>query len=293
MKKLLALVSTVGLVAMMNGCGLNDPVSAPTISIDNIGSIAIAASNVSKTVTGKIEADTAISSISAEVTTSSGSSVPSTQIEVTTPAANGATSQNLTSTSGIVLVIKPAAQAGDYKLKITVTAGVEGSGSFNFTLTGGGTVSDITVDSLLIGSYDNDQFGSSMELDNGDVLMASEAIVAGSGVDLVGTYSASKGGFRFFNPAYAKSSSNITVFANWASPANTDFVEVPSSTSFESLDTKAKIQAAYDGGTKITEVTCQAGAVLAVKTTEGNYVLVKLCDFDDDATGIALVARGK
>jgi hypothetical protein len=146
MKKLLALLG-VGMVAMWSGCGLNDPVSAPTISIDAIGSIAIAASNVSKTVTGEIKADTAIEKIEAVVTTSAGATVLPAQIEVTTPAPNGATSQNLTATSGIVLLIKPAALAGDYKLKVTVMAGVEGSGTFNFTLTGsGGTpIKDTTL----------------------------------------------------------------------------------------------------------------------------------------------------
>lgn len=291
MKKLLALVSAVGLVAMMSGCGLNDPVSAPTISIDAIGSIAIAASNVSKTVTGEIKADTAIESISAVVTTSAGATVRPAQIEVTTPAPNGATSQNLTSSNGIVLLVKPAALAGDYKLKITVMAGVEGSGTFNFTLTGNpGT--PITVGTVEIGSLDNPSKGSSIDLDDGTVMLAAAAKAAGSGVDIVCTYSSDLSAFRIFSPEYAKTASGITAFANWVSPNDTKFKKVTAVT-FASVTTVEAIAALYSSttGTELTNSNAAVGDVFVVDTDEG-FALIEITSFTSTTTGTANIKYG-
>jgi hypothetical protein len=128
MKKLAALLCAGTVMAMMSGCGLTDPVSAPTVTIAAIGSIN---SGTTKHVTGKIEAGAAITSISYSITDATGAAT--TGATVTGPTANNSKTQEFTDSDPIVIT---ATTAGDYKLVINVTANATGSGTFAFTITG-------------------------------------------------------------------------------------------------------------------------------------------------------------
>jgi hypothetical protein len=272
MKKLLALLG-VGMVAMWSGCGLNDPVSAPTISIDAIGSIAIAASNVSKTVTGEIKA---------------GATVLPAQIEVTTPAPNGATSQNLTATSGIVLLIKPAALAGDYKLKVTVMAGVEGSGTFNFTLTGsGGTpIKDTT---LTLGA----QSAAPHSLLDADAMVTYSTSVSSetdrAKIDVIFSYSTvgTVDALRFTAPSVAQG----TPYTTWTNKAASEFKIVTADAS--TITKQEQIDALWGTGAGDTRVDVTTNGVIVIKTSEGKYKLVKITTINGSAATATIDILGK
>ena len=47
---------------------------------------------------------------------------------------------------------------------------------------------------------------------------AQNAVLDGSGVDIIMTYSSAYSAFRIFNPVYAADNSNINAFAGWVSP---------------------------------------------------------------------------
>jgi hypothetical protein len=134
MKKLLALVSVVGMVAMWSGCGITDPVPAPTVALDPIGAIEVGAY---KNVTGKVEADSAISVFDCSIVTSAGDPVLSSQIEVSKPSGIiGEKSFTFNSANPIKITVK-SGPAGSYKLKITAEAGgASADFSFDFTVAG-------------------------------------------------------------------------------------------------------------------------------------------------------------
>jgi hypothetical protein len=294
MKKLLSLLGVGVLVAMWSGC-VNNPVTAPRVSIDAIGTIAIGTNDVVKHITGKIEADTAIASITATVETSAGVAVPTTQISVTTPAGTTEKTMTLTDNSGFNLTIKSAAQPGNYKLKITVDAGAATTVSFDFTLTGNPGTTVTTAD-VTIGSY-NSTTGSSIDLDNGTVLTAIDAIKAGSGVDIVGTYSAKAGsaGFRLFNPVYASgpagTGSGIDAFQNWSGPAATSFHKV--TVDIATITTVEQIAPLYVAASAVDFLICNVNDVLVVKTSENKYALVKVVSYDADVAGLAVIKYAK
>jgi hypothetical protein len=284
MKKLLGLVCAGAVLAMMNGCGLVNPTSAPTITISAIGSID---AGTYKNVLGKIEASEAITSVKYSITTSTGG--VASGITVTGPSSSTEKTMNFTATNPIVITVAASAAAGNYKLVISATAGATADASFDFTVGGGGT--PVTTATITLGSYDNATTGSSVDLDAGTVMLASAATASGSGVDIVGTYSPSQSAYRVFNPVYAKNSSNITAFAGWVSPNATQFHKVTAT--FASVTTKEQIQALFNAASAVSNVSCAAGDVLVVLTDLGAYVLVEITSFTANATGTASIKYGK
>ena len=289
MKKLLGLLSVGLAMAVMTGCGLS-PIGAPTVTLDAIPSIAVPASGSNYVdVTGKVEADTAITAISYDILTSAD--LPASGITVTGPAAPMDQEKINFDNQPIRITVTSGALAGTYKLKVSVTAGPSSDATFNFTVTGsaGGDVNTATV---TIGSYANPTIGSSIDLDNGQVKAAAAATQNGSGVDLVCTYSTSFSAFRIFNPVYARDSSNIGAFSGWVNPAATSFCKLTGA-NFDNFTTKAQIQAQYSAGTAVASASCAAGDIFVVKTNQNNYVLIKIVSFDQSTTGTAQIKWGK
>jgi len=290
MKKFLALLS-VGLAAVvMTGCGLS-PVGAPTVTLDAIPSITVPASGYNYVdVTGKVEADTAIDTIYYDILTSADQPVSTLQIYVTGPAADKSSEKISFDNNPIRITVTSGALAGTYKLKVSVTAGPSMDVSFNFTVIGGsGNVNTATV---TIGSYANSTIGSSIDLDNGTIMLAAAAILSGSGVDLVCTYSTSFSAFRIFNPVYARDSSNIGAFSGWVNPAATSFCKL-TGVNFDVLNTKAAIQAQYTAGTPLISASCAIDDIFVVKTNQNNYVLIKIISFGQSTSGTAQIKWAK
>jgi hypothetical protein len=289
MKKLLALVSAVGVVAMMSGCGLTDP--SPTyvnISIQSVGSVV--AGGASGEVKGTIESDSIITNVSMYVLNSSDADVTSKFTISFTSGYSDKKSANLKDDMSTTVAAKSGTAAGTYKLKIVgESGGQEGSGSREFTVTSTGT--PIEVDTVTVGSLDNATYGSSIDLDSGKVKMATDAKKDGSGIDIVCTYSTAKGAFRIFSPAYAKSSSGITAFSAWVNPNDTKFKKT--SVSFSSVTTAEAIAALYSSTTsaELSDADAAVGDVFVVDTDKG-YALIELISYDANQTGTARIKYG-
>jgi hypothetical protein len=151
------------------------------------------------------------------------------------------------------------------------------------------------IKTVTIGSYANDTLGSSIDLDNGTVELAAQAEQAGSGVDLVMTYSSDLGAFRVMSPYYAANSSNIVAFQSWQNPNQTSFAKV--NVSFDADSTKEQIKALYEaslsaGQTTTGALSCNENDVLVVLTDQGQYALVLINSFDPLTTGTATIKFG-
>ncbi|HUI93226.1 MAG TPA: hypothetical protein VLX68_13345 [Chitinivibrionales bacterium] len=286
MKKFLGLVCAGVVAAMMSGCGLTNPIGAPTITISAIGSIN---AGTFKDVQGTIKADQAITSVSYSVTDANGGAVST--ITVTGPSASNTNSMSFDNTAAneLRITVSANATAGSYKLKISATASATADASFDFTV-GGNTGTGVTTNAVTIGSYGNSQYGSSVDLDANppDVMLATDATASGSGVDIVGTYSSSMSAFRVFNPVYAANSSGINAFANWQNPAATQICK-ETGTAFASITTKQQIQSLFNAASASDNVSCQQGDVLIVKTDQNAYAAVEITSFDASTSGTAVL----
>lgn len=270
MIKKLLVVSLAALGIGLTGC-LTDPLESttPTITLGKIDTLT-AGSGASRTVTGKIEGSEVITKVAYQVSNSAGASVST--ITVSGPDGNNKKSLDLS----VVVLALAGTPTGTYTLKISATAGATGEGLFTFNVKGAVVpVSDIYIDSVTLGAFANPTVGSSVDLDNGEVMLSAAAKLANSGVDIVYTYSDAANGSVICSPVYAKESSNIAAFESWVSPNDTKFHKV--SVNFDAITTSAQIEALYNAS-QATEkrIVVSAGDVLVVKTDEDSYVLVKI-----------------
>ena len=159
MKKLLALVSAVGLVAMMSGCGLFGPDSPTnvTITIESISDVTLPSGN--GVVKGTIEADSTITNITMVIKNSSGTAV--TTLNATFDNAYSDKEKvDLATDLNTKIVPQTGAQSATYTLEITAESGdISGNQSKTFTVSGGNT-SDLTLDTATLGNTGNATAGT-------------------------------------------------------------------------------------------------------------------------------------
>lgn len=150
--------AVVGLIAGMGmvGCGLLGPEeeTSPTITLDEIGSINV---GTYKNVEGKVTAGEDITSISYEITTPTGGSVST--IEVEGPSSSSSDKIEFKDNNMIKITVTNSATAGDYVLKISATAGVTSSAEFDFTVTGSGAMA-LTEKTGMIANIKGPDLGS-------------------------------------------------------------------------------------------------------------------------------------
>lgn len=289
MKKLLALVSAVGVAAMMSGCGLTDPSpTSVTITIESIG--AVVAGGAAGEVKGTIEADSILTNVDMTILDKNDADVKSKFTVTWTSSYSDKKKVDLKDDLGTTVKANTGTAAGTYKLKITAeSGGISSSQSKEFTVTSTGT--PVTVGTVTIGSLDNPTLGSSVDLDSGKVKLALEAKKAGSGIDLVFTYSTDLSAFRIFSPEYAKNSSGITAFASWVSPNDTKFKKA--SVTFASINTKEEIASLYSStsGTELSSSNAAVNDVFVVKTDQG-YALIQITSFQSTTSGTADIKYG-
>ena len=252
MKKLLALLGVVGMVAMWSGCGLTDPTDANiTATINSISTVTVNSGAVSFTV--KVESDSEITQMTYKVT--QGGTDKTTNFTIIPPNVSVYDGKKNV-TLDFSISAKSSATAGDYDFYIKIDAGdINDDDTRSFTVEGdGGT--PVTTSTVTLGSLSNATLGSSVDLDANppDVMLATDAKKSGSGVDLVGTYSSDLSAMRIFNPVYAKESSNISAFSSRVDPAATSFVKV-SGTAFNAITTVEQIKPLYDAGTSVTSAS--------------------------------------
>lgn len=284
MKKLLSLLAVGAALAMLTGCGLNDPSSDPTVTV-TIGAIgsAVVGSDVNVEIT--VESDSAISTVVPKVY--QGTNDVTTKFTIS--GLNQADYQNKEKVTLNIKLKAVTAENGSYTLKVTATAkSLTDDDSRPFTVTGGSVGTPIKDTTVTIGSYDNATYGSSIDLDNAMVMKAAAAKASGSGVDVVFTYS-DAGKFRVLNPVYASSTSGIVAFQNWTNPADTKFHKV--SVTFASITTKEQIAPLYQEASGVTNSDAVIGDVFVVKTTAG-YALIEIKSFESNVAGTASIKFG-
>lgn len=288
MKKFAVAALAISVSLSLIGCGLLDLTESKSADI----SVSVPSTLQKGTrtgVTGEISAPDEIASVEITVQTSSGTSVSKSQIEVEYPTISGVKSFKFKDEDRIYIKVLSSASDGDYRLVVSVTD-IENNTttlSFNFAVGGGGTGTQVVEGSFTLGAHGHPTVGSSVDLDNGQVMLAAAARAANSGVDIVYTYSEILGDPVLMSPVYAKDESGITAFANWVNPNNTKFHKV--NVDYDDITTKEEIEALFDASKVVSDGRLQvsAGDVVVVKTDEGAYVLVEIVTVSSDAKGTA------
>jgi hypothetical protein len=283
MKKLLALISAVGLVAMMNGCGLNDPASKVDISITSIGPVA--AGGGAAIVEGTIEADSIITNVDMTVLNSTDGDFKSNFTLYWTTGYTGKEKADLKVDMSTTVAAKSTTPSGTYKLKITGSSGgITTSSTKEFTVTSVGT--PVTVATVEAGANKNTTLGSSIDLDEPKVMLMEESTTNLSTVDICYAYSGTDGTEKLFSPHHAKASA-YTFTANWGTPNETKFYKTfLTPTQYDAITTKEQVQAEWsEPEIAATSIDCAKDDVFIAKTDQGAIVLMLITSQTPEATG--------
>lgn len=284
MKKLLGLLCAGAMVAMMSGCGINSPVEAPKITIDNnIGSIAIPSSNsVTKTVTGKITADTAISAVTYSITKGSGTA---SGVTVTGTAANNENSLNFTAT----ITISSTADSGAYKLSISATAGPTADASFDFTLTGGNVGPTLTEKSVTLGAQ-NANPPSCLDADNMTAYSntTTDASIQAN-IDIIFSYSTvlNPAALAFTSPSVAQGAP----YDSWTNKAAAEYKAVTAT--WADITTQENINSLWGSGAGDTRLAVSQGDIIIVKTSAGAYKAIQITSVNGTNGSAEMDIKGK
>jgi hypothetical protein len=285
MKKVHGLLSVAVAAAVMTGCGLS-PVGSPTITIDPIPSIAVpSAGSVYVTVTGKIEADTAISSISYEILNSFN--LPASGITVTGPQANGEEKVDF-GDNPITITVFSNASAGSYKLKISVTAGPSVDATFDFTVTG--STGTLSVKTFSLGAQSAAP-PSCLDADNMTPLSNTITNETTRGqVDVIFSYSTMlvTAALAFTAPDSAQGSPYDT----WINKAHTQFKIV--SATWDNITTQGDISSLWSsGGAASSRIPINQGDIIVIYTSNQEYKVVRISSITGSGTTATISVDGK
>jgi hypothetical protein len=283
MKKLLGLVCVGAVVAMMSGCGLINPTSAPTITISAIGSID---KGTYKNVLGKIEASEAITSVHYSVTTATGGAA--TGITVTGPTSSTTKTQDFTASNPIRIDVAATANGGSYKLVISATAGSTAEASFDFTV-GGSTGTPVTETSVTLGAQ-NATPPSCLDADNMTVYSntTTDGNVQAS-IDVIFSYSTvlSPASLAFTSPSVAQGAP----YSSWANKAACEYKVV--STTWASITLQSDIDALWGTGAGSVRQAVSQGDIVVIKTSAGVYKAVQITTVNGAAGTATIDIKGK
>jgi hypothetical protein len=290
MKKLLALLSVGLTMAVMTGCGLS-PVGSPTIEIDAISSIALPATGSTyTTVSGSIDADTAITEINYSILTSSDQPVSISQISVTGPSANFEEELDFDDYPITITVYSTAAAPATYKLKISVTAGPTAEMTKDFSVTGvSASVSEKT--SISMGA-ENAAPPSLLDADN--MTLASRTITDETRrgqIDAIFSFSTvlDPDALAFTSPDVAAGSPYDT----WTSKAHTEFKLAPGGTTWASLTNQATINTAWGSGSGASRLPVSQGNIIIILTSAGVYKAVQIVSITGSGSTATMTVNGK
>ena len=261
MKKFLALLGVVGMVAMWSGCGLTNPSGTTNvdITISTIG--AVVAGGAAGSVEGTIKADSIITSVAMTVLNSSDADVTTGFTVSFTSGYTGKKSVNLKDDMSTTVAAKTGTAGGTYKLKITASAGsVTSSSTKEFTVTGGSALLAVTASDGKIANV--------MGPDLGAYDLVNSARVASSGAasskDLLDLSLAGQG----FAGSIGTGNG-----AKFAAATATDYTGA----------TAASVKTLGDAATAST-IAIAANTVFAVKLGNSRgYAIVKILTYDPNA----------
>jgi hypothetical protein len=278
----------VGLVAGMGmvGCDLLSAVDNDTCDIKINNTLTTVSGDSYVYVDATVTANVEIEKINATVTTKDGADVPSSEIKVekqTIPTGEKKIVIKQNGDMEIKITVDATACDGDYILTLEATAGsVSSSKEDTFTVSGAKDCSQpdetpLTESEISAGANKNTEYGSSIDIDAGKSMLASEAADKVADIDLCYAYSgvasveklgtakwALDGGFDFAD--------------GWSSPPNVKFYKVTmTEAEFTAVDTKEAIEALWDA-TKATanNYTAAEEDVFLVETTEGALAILRI-----------------
>jgi hypothetical protein len=261
-----------------------------TISVDAIQAIT---SSGSLAISGKIDANVEISSVTYSVVDANGTAVASTLIDVSknvTPV--GKEKLDLKTDLAVKLVISATACDGNYTLNINAVAGTAKSEKpVPFTISGVKNCSvvtpTLTQTTVTMGSWKNTASGSSLEADN---------MVVYKGADLTDALRAEIDVW-FSNTADSKAwlwSPKAAANAqytpkSWTVQNQTQFVEVTGGVTFESITTQAQIDALWNATNAKEYADIAAGDLVIVKTNKGANRLLKVVSAETTDAGTSVI----
>jgi hypothetical protein len=285
MRKFVALLSAGMAMAVMSGCGLN-PIGTPIITIDSIDVIRMpsSAGSVYTTVSGKVEADTAISSITYQILNSND--LPASGITVTGPAVpSGEKKVNFDNYPITITVTYPAASAGTYKLKISVTAGLSVDASSNFVVIANGGVVSVKTN-IAMGA----QNASAPGLLDADIMKTYRNSLADETnrgkVDVIFSYSSA-----LFPNALAFTSPD-SASTGWLNNATARYKKV--SATWSTITTQGGIDNLWNaGGVAFSRMAVSAGDIILILTSEGSRKAVQIVSVNGTGPTAIITINGK
>jgi hypothetical protein len=242
MKRLSALLSAGVVVAAMTGCGLN-PIGTPTITINPIDNIRVPAAGTNyASVTGKVEADTEITSVTYQILNSSDQ--PVNNPSVTGPDTSIGAKKIDFNDHPITITVTIGTSPGTYKLKISAVAGPNVSATFNFVViaNGGGAVSEKT--NITLGAQSSPPHGL---LDVNTMSTFSRTISEGATqalIDVIFSYTSAMDPdtLAFTSP----DSAQVAPYDTWASKTVARYKKV--SATWSTITTQAAITSLWNAG---------------------------------------------
>ncbi|NLG18026.1 MAG: hypothetical protein GX556_11905 [Fibrobacter sp.] len=303
MNKLLSLSAVAALLGLgLVGCELNPlEVDDDEVTIKSLTGFTTMNAGSDYYVTAEIDGNVALSAVNVTIESAAGANATA-MFTITKQGITLADFEDLDikKTGGDMYIkITPKADAcnGSYTITLTAEAGEASSNkSDDFTVAGGKDCSgtDVATGTVTLGGHSHATLGSSVDLDNGEVMLAAAAKAAGSGVDIVYTYSSkTPAGPVLMSPAYAKSTSGISAFSTWSSPNATKFHAVD--VDFDDVETAEEIADLFVAADADADgkLSVAVGDVIVVKTDEDAYVLLEMTTVSTDAAGTAKIKYGK
>ncbi|NLE01982.1 MAG: hypothetical protein GX640_19130 [Fibrobacter sp.] len=247
-------------------------------------------------VTGEVRADEEITGYRYEILTNSGNIA--TGITVEGPNIKGDDKYTFTAQE-LKVIVGDNAAAGTYRLRITVTAGENGSGERSFYVKGKTVVEDpdpegtpVTTATIKAGANGNNDYGSSIDLDAGIAYKMKDAGNHESEIDLCYAYSG-QNSVEKIGTAYWAQESKYDFAMTWLKPTNVKFYKITMSASeFAAITTKEQIPD-FDDSKARTSFECKAGDVFIVKTTAGAIALIRISSQTAGSTGYIEIKMAK
>lgn len=295
LKKLVVLSLAAFTTASFLGCGVIDPQenedNVDKMTVTGIGTIT---PGVPDTVTVEVETTPAVDSVTVSVTGPEGM-VASSEIRVTGEDALDGKEKGTLELEVTAMVASVC--NGDYTLKITVYAGTaEQTKNTTFSVAGGTNcstpMSDITVATVTLGSWDHSSIGSSLDADAMEVYTDNAAAGVSASIDVFYSNEAS-GSNAFYSPAQAATISHPPT--DW-STKNPTKMAVVSGVTFEDITLQSEIDslwATVAEANKKQLVRLNAGDIVLVETDQGKIAMIKFISGDGTDTGTCQIKGTK
>jgi hypothetical protein len=292
-------VAALGLGLGLFGCDFG-PLSPDTNEVSiTLGVIPAITSASNQAVTGNVDANVEITSITPVIKDASGATVTTITISKNN-VDNTKKKIDLKTDLALTLVVGAQTCNGTYTLELTAVAGTASTTkSATFTVSGVKNCNDTTPQgtpvvtaTISAGSNSNSDLGSSIDLDAGVAYKMSAAASHVAELDLC--YSSTGAGVdKLGSPNWAKLS-NFDYAKNWTAPPATKFYKTDlTKAQFDAITTKEQIPAFVDASATAESYPAALNDVFTVKTTAGATVLVLINAKTDGAAGSITIKTSK